>query len=75
MFEVPSTAGNINPLLNLGKSNVFNPETVQFLYLFTYSYLAEPPHYDGVQTLVVSPGAVGVDGELFSGSRDTCIKR
>lgn len=35
----------------------------------------EPPHYDGVQTLVVSPGAVGVDGELFSGSRDTCIKR
>ncbi|XP_070495238.1 kinesin-like protein KIF21A isoform X4 [Chironomus tepperi] len=52
VFEVPSTAGNIMPLLNL-----------------------EPPHYDGVQTLVVSPGAVGVDGELFSGSRDTCIKR
>lgn len=35
----------------------------------------EPPHYDGVQALVVTNGSVGVDAELFSGSRDTCIKR
>lgn len=35
----------------------------------------EPPHYDGVQSLVVGTGAVGVDVELFSGSRDTGIKR
>lgn len=35
----------------------------------------EPPHYDGVQTLVVSKGSIGVDAELFSGSRDLGIKR
>ncbi|CRL00444.1 CLUMA_CG013706, isoform A [Clunio marinus] len=35
----------------------------------------EPPHYDGVQALVVSRGSVGVDAELFSGSRDSGIKR
>ena len=35
----------------------------------------EPPHYDGVQALVVAKGAVGVDAELFSGSRDSGIKR
>lgn len=36
----------------------------------------EPPHYDGVQALAVSPqGSVGVDAELFSGSRDLGIKR
>lgn len=35
----------------------------------------EPPHYDGVQSLVVGKGSVGVDVELFSGSRDTGIKR
>lgn len=52
VFEVPPTAGNVLPLLNL-----------------------EPPHYDGISALVVAPGSVGVDGELFSGSRDTCIKR
>lgn len=35
----------------------------------------EPPHYDGVQALTVSRGSVGVDAELFSGSRDSGIKR
>lgn len=35
----------------------------------------EPPHYDGVQALVVSKDSVGVDAELFSGSRDSGIKR
>lgn len=36
----------------------------------------EPPHYDGVQALVVSPpDSYGVDAELFSGSRDLGIKR
>lgn len=35
----------------------------------------EPPHYDGVQALVVGNNAVGADAELFSGSRDTGIKR
>lgn len=35
----------------------------------------EPPHYDGVQALAVSRGSVGVDAELFSGSRDLGIKR
>lgn len=35
----------------------------------------EPPHYDGVQALVVARGSVGVDAELFSGSRDSGIKR
>lgn len=35
----------------------------------------EPPHYDGVQALVVAKGAIGVDAELFSGSRDSGIKR
>lgn len=29
----------------------------------------EPPHYDGVQALVVAKDATGVDAELFSGSR------
>lgn len=52
VFEVPSTGGNVLPLLNL-----------------------EPPHYDGVQALVVAKDAVGVDAELFSGSRDSGIKR
>lgn len=35
----------------------------------------EPPHYDGVQALVVANNALGADAELFSGSRDTGIKR
>lgn len=35
----------------------------------------EPPHYDGVQALVVASNALGADAELFSGSRDTGIKR
>lgn len=35
----------------------------------------EPPHYDGVQALVVDKEAIGVDAELFSGSRDSGIKR
>ncbi|XP_055600576.1 kinesin-like protein KIF21B isoform X2 [Uranotaenia lowii] len=35
----------------------------------------EPPHYDGVQALVVAKDAVGIDAELFSGSRDSGIKR
>lgn len=35
----------------------------------------EPPHYDGVQALAVAPDAVGADAELFSGSRDSGIKR
>lgn len=35
----------------------------------------EPPHYDGVQALVVAKNSVGADAELFSGSRDTGIKR
>lgn len=35
----------------------------------------EPPHYDGVQALVVANNSVGADAELFSGSRDTGIKR
>jgi kinesin family member 21 len=36
----------------------------------------EPPHYDGVQALVVSPpDSYGVDAELYSGSRDLGIKR
>lgn len=35
----------------------------------------EPPHYDGVQALVVSKNSLGADAELFSGSRDTGIKR
>ncbi|XP_055684227.1 kinesin-like protein KIF21A isoform X1 [Lutzomyia longipalpis] len=35
----------------------------------------EPPHYDGVQALTVANDGVGVDAELFSGSRDTGIKR
>lgn len=35
----------------------------------------EPPHYDGVQALVVNKNSVGVDAELFSGSRDSGIKR
>lgn len=35
----------------------------------------EPPHYDGVQALVVSKSSLGADAELFSGSRDTGIKR
>lgn len=35
----------------------------------------EPPHYDGVQALVVAKDSVGVDAELFSGSRDLGIKR
>lgn len=35
----------------------------------------EPPHYDGVQSLVVAKDSVGVDAELFSGSRDLGIKR
>lgn len=35
----------------------------------------EPPHYDGVQALAVEKDAVGVDVELFSGSRDSGIKR
>lgn len=35
----------------------------------------EPPHYDGVQALVVAKNSVGADVELFSGSRDTGIKR
>lgn len=33
------------------------------------------PHYDGVQALVVSKNSLGADAELFSGSRDTGIKR
>lgn len=35
----------------------------------------EPPHYDGVQALVVAKDSIGVDAELFSGSRDSGIKR
>ncbi|XP_065081255.1 kinesin-like protein KIF21B isoform X2 [Ochlerotatus camptorhynchus] len=35
----------------------------------------EPPHYDGVQALAVAKDATGVDAELFSGSRDSGIKR
>lgn len=35
----------------------------------------EPPHYDGVQALVVANNSLGADAELFSGSRDTGIKR
>ncbi|XP_050076489.1 kinesin-like protein KIF21B isoform X2 [Anopheles maculipalpis] len=35
----------------------------------------EPPHYDGVQALAVANDAIGVDAELFSGSRDSGIKR
>lgn len=35
----------------------------------------EPPHYDGVQALVVAKNSIGADVELFSGSRDTGIKR
>lgn len=35
----------------------------------------EPPHYDGVQALVVAKNSLGADVELFSGSRDTGIKR
>lgn len=35
----------------------------------------EPPHYDGVQSLVVANNAVGADAALFSGSRDSGIKR
>jgi WD40 repeat protein len=35
----------------------------------------EPPHYDGVQALAVANDAFGVDAELFSGSRDSGIKR
>lgn len=35
----------------------------------------EPPHYDGVQALLVDKTAIGVDAELFSGSRDSGIKR
>lgn len=35
----------------------------------------EPPHYDGVQALIVNSNSLGADAELFSGSRDTGIKR
>lgn len=35
----------------------------------------EPPHYDGVQSLVVENNAIGADAALFSGSRDSGIKR
>lgn len=35
----------------------------------------EPPHYDGVQSLVVANNAIGADAPLFSGSRDSGIKR
>lgn len=35
----------------------------------------EPPHYDGVQSLVVTNNALGADAALFSGSRDSGIKR
>lgn len=35
----------------------------------------EPPHYDGVQALAVAQDALGADAELFSGSRDSGIKR
>lgn len=35
----------------------------------------EPPHYDGVQALAVTNNSIGADAELFSGSRDTGIKR
>lgn len=35
----------------------------------------EPPHYDGVQALAVAKNSLGADAELFSGSRDTGIKR
>lgn len=35
----------------------------------------EPPHYDGVQVLAVAKGSIGVDADLFSGSRDLGIKR
>uniref|UniRef100_A0A182MZD8 Kinesin motor domain-containing protein n=1 Tax=Anopheles dirus TaxID=7168 RepID=A0A182MZD8_9DIPT len=52
VFEVNSTGGVVQPLLNL-----------------------EPPHYDGVQALAVANDATGVDAELFSGSRDSGIKR
>ncbi|XP_053673774.1 kinesin-like protein KIF21B [Anopheles nili] len=52
VFEVNSTGGVVQPLLNL-----------------------EPPHYDGVQALAVANDAIGVDAELFSGSRDSGIKR
>ncbi|XP_041775006.1 kinesin-like protein KIF21B isoform X5 [Anopheles merus] len=52
VFEVNSSGGVVQPLLNL-----------------------EPPHYDGVQALAVANDAIGVDAELFSGSRDSGIKR
>ncbi|XP_052893496.1 kinesin-like protein KIF21B isoform X2 [Anopheles moucheti] len=52
VFEVNSSGGVVQPLLNL-----------------------EPPHYDGVQALAVANDATGVDAELFSGSRDSGIKR
>lgn len=35
----------------------------------------DPPHYDGVQSMVVAANALGADAELFSGSRDTGIKK
>lgn len=35
----------------------------------------EPPHYDGVQSLAVTNNALGADAALFSGSRDSGIKR
>uniref|UniRef100_A0A182W7T1 Kinesin motor domain-containing protein n=1 Tax=Anopheles minimus TaxID=112268 RepID=A0A182W7T1_9DIPT len=52
VFEVNSSGGVVQPLLNL-----------------------EPPHYDGVQALAVANDSIGVDAELFSGSRDSGIKR
>lgn len=71
MFEVPAAAGNVPPLLNLDIPHydgiiIFLPKVLKIPLKFLKI---------GVQALVVSPDTVGVDGELFSGSRDTCIKR
>ena len=35
----------------------------------TPKYNLEPPHYDGIQSLAIQGNT------LFSGSRDTCIKK
>lgn len=37
--------------------------------VFTPKYNLEPPHYDGIQSLAIQGHT------LFSGSRDTCIKK
>ncbi len=37
--------------------------------ILTHRVKLDPPHYDGVQSLAMSGGI------LFSGSRDSCIKK